>query len=93
MVHGRVFGIGHDLVCWSLEMRYVYMAVIVVLAAIVVLFKVQNFDTATVTLFSMSFTMPVSILVLAVYAMGVLTGGSFLALIRHVVRGAKARPH
>jgi hypothetical protein len=35
----------------------------------------------------------VSILVFAVYAMGVLTGGSLLALVRHVVRGAKARPH
>jgi uncharacterized integral membrane protein len=73
-------------------MRYLYMAVIVVLALIVVLFKVQNFDTATVTLLSLTFTMPVSILVFAVYAMGMVTGGSLLALIRRAVRGAKAQP-
>ncbi len=73
-------------------MRYLYMAVIVVLAGIVVLFKVQNFDTATVTLLSLTFTMPVSVLVFAVYAMGMVTGGSLLALIRRAVRGAKAQP-
>lgn len=71
-------------------MRYVYIALIVVLAAVVVLFKVQNFDTATVTLFSMSVTMPVSVLVFGVYAMGMVTGGSLLALVRRAVRGAKA---
>jgi putative membrane protein len=92
MVHGPFAGNGHGLVCGSFVMRYVYMAVIAVLVAIVLLFMVQNFATATVTLFSMNFTMPVSILVFGVYAMGVLTGGSLLALIRHVVQGAKAPP-
>jgi lipopolysaccharide assembly protein A len=56
-------------------MRYVYMALIVVLAGIVILFKVQNFDSATVSLFSMNFTMPVSVLVFAIYVLGMFTGG------------------
>ena len=59
-------------------MRYVYMALIVVLAGIVILFKVQNFDSATVTLFSMNFTMPVSVLVFAIYVLGMFTGGFML---------------
>ena len=71
-------------------MRYVYMALIVVLAGIVVLFKVQNFDTATVTLFSMSFTMPVAVLVFVIYVLGMFTGGFMLQLVRSWIRGARA---
>ena len=72
-------------------MRYVYIALIVVLAGIVVLFKVQNFDTATVTLFSMSFTMPVAVLVFVIYVLGMFTGGFMLQLVRSWIRGARAR--
>ena len=72
-------------------MRYVYMALIVVLAGIVVLFKVQNFDTATVTLFSMSFTMPVAVLVFVIYVLGMFTGGFMLQLVRSWIRGARGR--
>lgn len=72
-------------------MRYAYMALIVILAGIVILFKVQNFDSATVTLFSMSFTMPVSILVLVIYVLGMFTGGFMLQLVRSWIRGARAR--
>jgi lipopolysaccharide assembly protein A len=72
-------------------MRYVYMALIVVLAGIVILFKVQNFDSATVTLFSMNFTMPVSVLVFAIYVLGMFTGGFMLQLVRSWISGARAR--
>jgi putative membrane protein len=72
-------------------LRYVYIALIVVLAGIVVLFKVQNFDTATVTLFSMSFTMPVAVLVFVIYVLGMFTGGFMLQLVRSWVRGARVR--
>lgn len=72
-------------------MRYVYIALIVVLAGIVVLFKVQNFDTATVTLFSMSFTMPVAVLVFLIYVLGMFTGGFMLQLVRSWIRGARVR--
>jgi uncharacterized integral membrane protein len=39
-------------------MRYVYMALIAILAAVVVLFKVQNLESVTVSLFSASVTLP-----------------------------------
>lgn len=73
-------------------MRYVYMALIAALTAVVVLFKVQNLESVTVTLFSASFTMPVSVLILLVYVLGMLTGGFLLALVRSWVRGATRRP-
>jgi len=72
-------------------MRYVYMALIASLAAIVILFKVQNLETVTITLFAASVTLPVSVLVLLIYVLGMLTGGFLLALVRTWVHGATRR--
>jgi len=72
-------------------MRFVYMALIVVLAGAVILFKVQNIESVTVSLFSMSLTMPISILVFLVYVFGMLTGGMALTLVRSLISGATRR--
>jgi putative membrane protein len=72
-------------------MRYVYMALIAILAAVVILFKVQNLESVTVSLFSASVTLPVSVLVLLIYVLGMLTGGFLLALLRSWVHGATRR--
>lgn len=69
-------------------MRYLYMVLIAIVTAVVLLFKVQNMESATVSLFSMSMTMPLSILVLLVYVLGMLTGGMLLALMRTSVKRA-----
>jgi putative membrane protein len=71
-------------------MRYVYMALIAVLVGIVILFKVQNLETATVTFLSMSFSVPVSMLVFLIYVLGMFTGGFMLQLLRTWIRGASA---
>lgn len=70
-------------------MRGVYIALIVVFTAIVLMFKIQNLDTATVTLFSMSMTLPVSVLVVGVYVLGMLTGSFLVSLLRSWMRGAR----
>jgi len=72
-------------------MRYVYMALIAILAAIIILFKVQNLESVTVSLFAASVTLPVSVLVLLIYVLGMLTGGFLLALLRSWVHGATRR--
>jgi lipopolysaccharide assembly protein A len=72
-------------------MRFVYMALIVGLAAIVALFKFQNLEAVTVSLFSASVTLPASVLVLLIYVLGMLTGGFMLALLRTWVHGATRR--
>jgi uncharacterized integral membrane protein len=72
-------------------MRYVYMALIAAFAAIVILFKVQNLESVTVSLFAASVTLPVSVLVLLIYVLGMLTGGFLLALVRTWVHGATRR--
>ncbi len=72
-------------------MRYVYIALIVAFTAVVLLFKVQNFETATVSLFAASVTVPVSVLVLAVYVLGMFTGGFVLATLRTWVHHATGK--
>lgn len=73
-------------------MRYVYMALIATFVAIIVLFKFQNLETVTVTLLGASVTLRVSVLVLLIYVLGALTGGSLMALMRTWVHGATRRP-
>jgi len=70
-------------------MRYVYIALIVIFTALVLLFKFQNLETATVSLFSASMTLPVSVLVFGVYVLGMLTGGCLYALLKSWVRNAR----
>ena len=72
-------------------MRFVYITLIVVFTAIVALFKVQNLEAVTVSLLSASVTLPISVLVLLIYVLGMLTGGILLALLRGWVRGARHR--
>ncbi len=71
-------------------MRYVYIALIVLFTMLVLTFKVQNVESATLVLLSMRITLPVSIIVLLVYILGMLSGGFVLQLVRMWVR--KARP-
>ena len=72
-------------------MRYVYMALIAIFTAIIILFKFQNLESVTVSLFSDSVALPVSVLVLLIYVLGMLTGGFLLALLRSWVHGATRR--
>jgi uncharacterized integral membrane protein len=69
--------------------RYVYIGLIVVFTALVLLFKVQNLETVTVSLFSASVSLPVSVLIVGVYLLGMFTGGFVLALLRSWVGGAR----
>jgi uncharacterized integral membrane protein len=69
-------------------MRLLYIALIVVFTALVVLFKFQNLQAVTISLFGMSATLPASVLVFLVYVLGMFTGGSLLALLRTWIRGA-----
>jgi len=63
------------------------------LAGIVVLFTFQNIASATVSLLALSVTLPLSILVLLVYGLGMVTGGLAVRLARAWFRGAaRKRP-
>ena len=70
-------------------MRYVYIALIVLLTAVVLLFKFQNLTSVTVSLLGMSAILPLSVLVIFVYVLGMVTGGALFSLVRRWVRGAR----
>ncbi len=71
--------------------RYLYIALIVIFAGIVLLFKIQNMDSVTVSLLSMSITLPTSVMVLLVYILGMFTGGFVLGLLRTWTNKATSR--
>jgi putative membrane protein len=70
-------------------MRWLYIVVIVLIAAATLLFCVQNRDFATMSFLQFSIRAPLAILALVVYVLGAVTGGSLYALLRKSVRGAK----
>jgi lipopolysaccharide assembly protein A len=64
---------------------------VVVVTAIVLLFKIENLTSVTVSLFGMSATMPLFLVVIGIYVLGMLTGSSLLALVRALVHGATSK--
>lgn len=72
-------------------MRFVYIGLIVLATFAALAFKVQNIDTVTVNFLSAALTLPLSLLLLCVYLLGMLTGGSMIALLRSWARGARLK--
>ena len=69
-------------------MRYVYIALVVLVTAAVLLFKFQNLSSVTVSVLSLSVTLPVSLMFIGVYVLGMVTGGALVSLLRGWVRSA-----
>ena len=72
----------------SPNMRYVYVALIVLFTAAVLLVKFQNLTSVTVSLLGMNATLPVSTLLILVYVLGMVTGSALFGLVRSWIRGA-----
>lgn len=70
-------------------MRYLYIALIVIISAFVLLFKFQNLENVTVSFLTMSITIPISMLVIGIYILGMLTGGSLYAFFKNILSKAK----
>jgi uncharacterized integral membrane protein len=69
-------------------MRYVYLVVILLLTLAVLAFTFQNLASVTVAFLNTSVTLPLALLVLTVYVLGMLTGGAVWGLVRSSYRGA-----
>ena len=70
-------------------MRWFYLAVVVVFVAALLLFIFQNTGGVSVSFLTFGMTAPLSMVVLIVYAIGALTGGSLYALLRRSIRGSR----
>lgn len=71
-------------------MRYIYLALILGITLLVVMFKVQNIESVTVNLLAISLKLPLSLLIFGVYFLGMVTGSMLISLIRSWYVGAKA---
>lgn len=69
-------------------MRYLFTVLVFLLTAAVLVFMGQNIGSVTVSLVTMRFTLPLSVLVVLVYVLGMFTGGSLSGLVRSLFRQA-----
>ncbi len=67
-------------------MQNLRFVVTIVLIAIVVVFVLQNFTQVTLSLFSINVSMPLALLIVLVYLLGMLTGHTFVSMIRRMTR-------
>ena len=73
-------------------MRWLYLTLIVVLAAATLVFILQNWDLVAMSFLGFSIRAPLAILIAAVYVVGAITGGSLFALLRRSYRGSQRNP-
>jgi uncharacterized integral membrane protein len=70
-------------------MRYVNIALIVLITAAILLFKFQNLSSVTVSLLGMSMTLPLSVLTFLVYLLGMVSGSALISAYRKLYKGSK----
>ena len=71
-------------------MRWVNLAIVILIVAAIAIFAVQNLETVTMAFLGFSVRAPLALLATGVYVLGAITGGSLFALLRRSV--ARARP-
>jgi uncharacterized integral membrane protein len=70
-------------------MRWIHLLVVVIFAAAVVIFIVQNFAMVTVSFLGFSARAPIALIVALAYVLGMATGGSLWSLIRRSLHGSR----
>ena len=69
-------------------MRWVYLVLLLVIVAIVVVFIAQNRENETVTFFNQRITAPLSIFFVAVYFLGMWSGGTVVGFFKRAYKHA-----
>ena len=72
-------------------MRWIYLAVIILIAAATMIFSLQNFEIVTMSFLGFNARVPLALLVAVTYLLGAATGGSLFALLRRSYEGSKRR--
>ena len=73
-------------------MRWVYLAIVVLVAAATLIFALQNLQIVSVSFLASSLSAPLALLIFVVYLLGAATGGSLYALLRRSVQGSRRAP-
>ncbi len=70
-------------------MRWMNTAVIVVLAAAILIFALQNLQSVTTSFLGLRISAPLAVQIVIVYLLGMATGGSAWALLRWAWKGTR----
>ena len=70
-------------------MRWLNMGIVVVLAASILIFAIQNLQSVTVSFLNLRISAPLAVLAVVLYLLGMATGSSLWALIRWALEGSK----
>jgi uncharacterized integral membrane protein len=70
-------------------MRTLYSVFLFLLIGVTVLFALQNLQTITVLFLSWSVTLPIAVVIIGVYVLGMVSGGSVLAFLRWTLQHSK----
>jgi uncharacterized integral membrane protein len=73
-------------------MRALYITVLVLIVAALAIFAYQNDESVTLRYFRRSITLPISLLIAAVYVLGMVSGWTVVGFLRRSWRGALERP-
>ena len=73
-------------------MRWLHLTVIVLFAAAILIFAVQNLQVVTTSFLGVSIRTPLAVLVALSYLLGTVTGGALVALLRRSYEGARRGP-
>jgi lipopolysaccharide assembly protein A len=72
-------------------MRWLYLVAICLLAITTLVFAIENMEVVSVDFLWFGMRLPLAVLIVVVYIIGMATGSSFWGLIRRSVRGARLR--
>jgi putative membrane protein len=70
-------------------MRWFHLIVVVLFALATAIFALQNLQTVTLAFLGFSVGAPLALLVVIIYVLGMVTGGSLFALIRRSIAGSR----
>lgn len=70
-------------------MRWVHVAIIVLFAGAILVFAVQNFQSVTMSFLGFSLRLPMALMAVIIYLLGMATGGSLWSLLRRSFANAR----
>jgi lipopolysaccharide assembly protein A len=70
-------------------MRWLHLIIVVLFALATAVFAFQNLQTVTLAFLGFSVGAPLALLVVIIYVLGMVTGGSLFALIRRSIAGSR----
>jgi uncharacterized integral membrane protein len=72
-------------------MRWVYLVLLLVIVVVIVVFVLENRENETVTFFNQRITAPLSLFFVAVYFLGMWSGGTVVGFVKRAYHHAMER--